>query len=150
MDERIIEILRGVAETVKPVAAARIAAAVVARGKIISIGTCQMKTHPWAIKYQRNEHANYLHAEVDAIYKASKILTARQFKKATLYVVRVRYDHAEHIRQKHKSDSVLCFGNSKPCSGCTSCIDEFGINRIVYTLDGTHKTRAYSVEEKFA
>lgn len=150
MDERIIELLRGVAETVKPVAAARIASAVVLRGKVISIGICQMKTHPWAVKYQKHEHANYLHAEVDAIYKASKILSPKQFRKATLYVVRVRYDHAEHIRKRHNSGSAMCFGNSKPCAGCSSCIDEFGIQRVVYTIDGTHKTRAYTVEEKFA
>ena len=54
MYERHLKTLFLIARDVEPDVNSRHAAAVVYKGKIISIGTNQNKTHPNAVKYQKN------------------------------------------------------------------------------------------------
>ena len=140
MIERHLKTLFLVARDVEPVVHSRHAAAVVYKGKIISIGTNQNKTHPYAVKYQKNEMANTLHAEVDAIYKAKKRLKDHELKKATLIVVRAK---TTVTRGSKEHDH---FGFSKPCKGCTECIKDHGIGKVVYTDFSQVETMKYMTE----
>ena len=141
---KIIQQLKLVASDVAPVSRARLAAAVVYKNKIISIGINQDKTHPWAVKFQKNEHATSLHAEVDAIKKASYRLSEHELAKSTLIVVRVRTTN-EQFPVKDRE----VFGIAKPCDGCQSCIDAHKINRVVYTdyCEYEHEVK-YTIWEK--
>ena len=101
----------------KPVFRARVVAAVVYRGKIIAIGKNQNKTHPEAAKYCKHEDAIFLHAEVDAINRAKKKMPC--LSKTQIFVLRIRQDGT--------------VGNSLPCLGCASCIEEHKVSQINYT-----------------
>lgn len=120
---RHINLLKVVAEDVVAVSNARLAAAVFYKGKVVSIGVNQHKTHPFAAKYCRHPEAIFLHAEVDAINKAKKKLTEQELKKATLVIVRVKQD----VNKKTE------FGIAKPCNGCEKCIEAHGIKNVIYT-----------------
>lgn len=97
----------------------RLAAAIVFRNKVISIGANEYKTHPLMAQYTRNPDNNYLHAEVSAIAKALNILELEDFKRATLYVMRV-----------NKAGE---WALSKPCEGCSKAITAFQIGRVIYS-----------------
>lgn len=119
MNIKIRNKLKALAEDVEPVSRVRLVAAVLYKNKIISIGKNQYKTHPVMKKFGRNSEAIYLHAEIDAINKAAKLLSEKQFKKSHLYVVRVKKDGS--------------LGLAKPCNGCQKCIDHYNINTVEYT-----------------
>lgn len=120
---RHINTLKTFAQDMEPVSRARLAAAVVYKGRIVSIGFNQYKTHPFAAKYGRNPDAIYLHAEHDAINKAKRRLGENELKKSTLIVVRV----------KNESKGKITFGIAKPCAGCAQCISDHKINTVIYT-----------------
>ncbi len=113
------------------------AAAVVYKGRIISIATNGHKSHPIQKMYGRNRSDNpnggeravcachntkaiYLHAEVHAMIKAYAQISESKFKRCSLYVIRVNRESGD-----------LMF--SKPCDGCMDAIDEFGINKIYHS-----------------
>lgn len=104
-----------------------VAAALVHRNKVISYGVNTMKTHPYQHRYGRNNECVYWHAETLAIYNAEKRLGFTKFNKSTLYVARLKFNSP--LKQK------LISGLAKPCSGCTRCIIDYGIPRVIYTLD---------------
>jgi len=124
MGRRKKKILREITKKLEehePVFRARIVAAIVHKGKIISFGKNQNKTHPDAAFYSKHDEAIYLHAEVDAINKAKKKLSAEELSSSSteLYIVRM------------KQNGTL--GLSLPCSGCSRCISDHGIDRVVYS-----------------
>lgn len=65
-------------------------------------------------------HSFSIHAEVDAINKAKKILTKSQFQLTDLYVVRI------------SKDSTLKL--SKPCKHCQCLIMEAKIRNVFYSV----------------
>lgn len=125
--ERILSILHKVAEAVNPVSSARIAAAVVYRGDIVSFGHNQKKSHPFQAKYGKNEGCIYLHAEVDAIKNALRCMPVEELQYVDLYISRVK-------RPEPKSSRFIS-GLAKPCAGCTKAIVTFGIRNVFYTCD---------------
>lgn len=108
----------------EPVSNAKVFACIYYKKKIISYGFSQYKTHPFQLEYQKNEHAVYLHAEVDAIYKAKKRLSPQELTRSTLFICRHRTD-------TFKKEQF--YGIAKPCSGCASCIDAHGIKDVYYS-----------------
>jgi len=121
--KRHVNLLKTIAEDVEPVSNARLAAMVVYKNKMISIGINQKKSHPFAAKYSKNPDAIYLHAEASAILAAKKRLSETEMKKATLIICRVKYDKKKNVS----------FGIAKPCSGCQKCIEDHGIKNVIYT-----------------
>ena len=105
------------ARHVVPVAKAKIAATVAFRSKKLMTGHNQAKTHPVAKRFGRNPDACYLHAEVDALYKASRLVSLHG---ADLYVARA-----------WKGGRAAM---SRPCSGCQRAIKFFGVARVFYTI----------------
>lgn len=104
---------------------ARIAAALVYKNRLLSIGTNSAKSHPLAKEYGRNEHAIYLHAEVAAIRNALRVCDDDTIARSTLYVARAKLD--KHGKWQH--------GLAKPCVGCARAIVEFGIQKVEWTQD---------------
>lgn len=134
MTKKVQRYLRFLAQEAKEQAAAsrcRLCAMIVYKNMPISLGKNQMKSHPAMLDFGRTEHHIYLHAEIDAILKATKELTPAELAKSTLYVVRVLANgqHAE----------------AKPCPGCQRAIKEYGIENVVWT---TYNGYATSEEHK--
>ena len=138
--EKQIKNLFLIARDLESVKNSRHAAAVMYKGKVISIGFSQYKTHPYAVKYQKNESAITLHAEVDAIYKATKRLTEQEMKKATLIVVRTK----TIVGKRHRLSDHVWY--SKPCEGCEQCIKDHGIKKVVYSVDSEEDVFKYVTE----
>lgn len=126
-DHRILKTLQAMAQDVAPVANARLAAAIAVRGDIISFGNNSLRSHTFAQKFGKNEHSAFWHAETHAIFNALKRHHVDVLERATLYVVRVK--------RPHETSRDWILGTSKPCRGCWRCIGEFGIPRVVYSVD---------------
>jgi deoxycytidylate deaminase len=119
--DRIMKILAKVAHSTGAITEFRLAAAIVFKNKIVSIGANEYKTHPLMARYTRKPENHYLHAEVSAIAKALNVLSLDDFKRSSLYVVRV----------SRSGEWAL----SKPCEGCTKAIIAFQIPRTIYSTN---------------
>ena len=101
--------------------------AVVYRKNIITIGANSYKTHPIMNEYGINDSSIYLHAEIDAINKALKLLSKEQLSKCDLYVLRVKRENG--------CGSAWIRGLAKPCDGCMKAIKQYKIKKVYYTKD---------------
>jgi tRNA(Arg) A34 adenosine deaminase TadA len=108
-------------------------AIIVYKDRIIASGSNSPKTHPLARTYSKHPEAIYLHAEIDAIIKASRSLTSTEFKHSSIYIARVRRDNT-------------C-GISKPCNGCTAAIAHFNFAIVGFSLDAAQGL-SYSVYDR--
>ena len=104
----------------------RIAAAIVRKNNVISIGINQKKTDPFQAKYGRDEHSIFHHAEIRAIKQAKRLLGTDDLSFYDLYVCRAKW-----LDDRHQ---VLSWGSSKPCKGCHSCISNYGVRRVIYSV----------------
>jgi len=106
---------------------ARLAASLVIRNDIVSIGQNSIKSHPLQKKFAKNIEAIFKHAEVDCIINALRHVDAEQLSKATLYIHRVK---------KQTKDSVeWSDGFAEPCIGCKQAIKHFNIKRVIFSSD---------------
>lgn len=110
---------------------ARIAAALYWKNEMIALGWNQARTSPFQAKYGSNPEAIFIHAEVHCIRQALRRFTQEELlsMKTTMYVMRAK----KTPLSKNRSRSIR--GMSKPCPGCSGAILDFGINRVVYSLD---------------
>lgn len=132
-DIHVMNILYKVAEAVEPVGNAKLASAVVIGRNIVSIGVNRRKTHPFQQEHSSKPDCIYLHAENAAILTASKILDTNDWKRARLYVCRIKW--SDQYKTKH------VFGNSCPCAGCWSAIKSYRPMYVIHTTDdGPFKT----------
>ena len=130
-NKTIIEMLEKVAIASTEDTPTKLAAAVVMRNKIISIGVNQRKSHPFQKKYGRNDESIFWHAETDAIKNALKVIDVDDLTRCDLYIVRVK-------KPKPKSKEWV-WGLAAPCDGCRRAIATFGIRNVIYTTDVTGK-----------
>lgn len=130
--EHIFSVLEKVAIS-SPERRYRLAAAVVFRGRIISIGQNSFCSNPFQAKYASNPERIFWHAEANSIHRALKEFNRDFLKKCSLYVCRVKY---ENSRKRN-----FITGNSFPCAGCWRCINDFGIKQVWHTLDGSSEHR---------
>jgi len=115
-----LDFLTDVAENSVRFAEHRVAACIVYKRKIVSVGVNSLRTDPFAAKYQKHPEAIYLHAETAAIKKADRILSKKQLRKSTLYICRL-------------SHTDLRWAMSAPCVGCRRAIIEYELKRVVFT-----------------
>lgn len=120
----------------------KMAACIIHKSDIISIGIAKKKTHPLQAKFSRHPEANNLHAEIDAIQKAIRLV---DLSRCVLYVSRVKMFDGEMM--KSPADRVNGWGLARPCSGCHSAILFYKIPIVRYTLDSITKTEW--AEERF-
>lgn len=105
----------------------KLAACLVIRNEIISVGFNSDKSHPLQKRFSKNSDAIFKHAEVDCIIKALKIVEEDDLKDANLYVYRVK--------KLSKGDAHWVSGMAEPCPGCQKAIEHFGIKRTVYSTE---------------
>lgn len=105
----------------------KLAAAIVRNGKVISIGVNSKKTHPLQARFRKNEHAIFLHAEIDAIKKALGQMNVDDFSRCDIYIARAK--------KLTPIDTEHSWGLSRPCPGCLRAIMQFGFKRIIYTTE---------------
>jgi len=108
------DLLYKIAEALEPSGNQRMAACIVKKKRLVSIGFNKNKTHPLMAKFCKHKKAIYLHAEIDAIINAKE-----DIRGATMYVLRVR-------RAGER-------GLAKPCPGCAKAIKFFGIKKVYHT-----------------
>ena len=116
----------------------KLSAALALKKGIISFGYNQMRTHPLQSQFAKNEHAIYLHAEINAIASALNHIDKTDMRKATLYVYRVKRSGPDAM------DWID--GNACPCSGCTAAVLAFGIQRVIHSTDdnGVYEERYFA------
>lgn len=127
MNEQVFERLFRAAAEQDYVGNAKVAAAVVRRGEVVSLETNSVKTHPFQKKYSSNEDAIYLHAETHAILKAIKSVGLDELEGCDVYVARVKRS------SPRARDFVPAM--AKPCSGCQRAIAAHGIKNVYYTTE---------------
>ena len=106
---------------------AKLAASLVIRNEIISIGYNSYKTHPLQKRFSKNIEAIFKHAEVDCIINALRHVDPSDLERSTLYVHRVKKLTKDH---DYWSD-----GYSEPCCGCKQAINHFKIKKVVYSTE---------------
>ena len=114
MNQRILDCLIDLAKHVQPVGGTKIAAAIVYKDRIISVGTNMRKSHPLQKRFARNAEAIFLHAEIDAIRKLVSIPRG-----SVLYLARV---------YRNGSPALVT-----PCPGCLSALDHFRVTKVFHT-----------------
>lgn len=125
--EKYMNLLFKLATDTIPVGCARVSACVVIKNQIISFGVNRRKTHPLQAKFSSNDESIYLHAEIDAIINALRIVDVDDLKNSTLYVSRAKYSSSNRTK--------FIGGLSKPCKGCSSALQWFEIKKVVYLND---------------
>jgi tRNA(Arg) A34 adenosine deaminase TadA len=103
----------------------KLASAVVYKKYVIATGVNSYKTHPLMNGEGYKLGQVFLHAEIDAIKNALKLIDTEQLAQCDLYVVRVK-------RPNYKSKNWI-YGLAKPCPGCTKAIAGFGIKNVYYS-----------------
>ena len=105
----------------------KLSAGVVYRKHLIATGVNSYKSHPMMLQWGKNSDSIFLHAEVDAIKNALRVITQEQLAKCDLYVVRVKKDKRGRY----------IYGLAKPCEGCSRAVATFNIRNVYYTSEGT-------------
>lgn len=100
----------------------KLAAGVVYKNRLVAVGINSYKSHPLMTKFGKNPEAIYLHAEVDAIKNALRVLSLQELEKSDILVVRVKKDG---------HDYKTCL--AKPCEGCARAIEAFNLRNLYYT-----------------
>lgn len=126
-DNKIMDFLKRQAIDNNDFRRAKLAAAIGIKGRIISLGINQRKSHPFQKTYAKNSDAIFLHAEINAIKNSLNHIEPEDLKNATLYIYRVKRPHE---RAKSWTNGI-----AKPCKGCVRAITEFDFKRVVYTTD---------------
>lgn len=104
----------------------KMAAGIVFRRHLVATGVNSYKTHPLMASPGYHSEQIYMHAEVDAIRNALRIISQDQLAKSSIYIVRVK-------QRREGGDYVL--GLAKPCEGCTRMIASFGIESVWWSQD---------------
>jgi len=112
--------------SIQKCANARITAAVVLKNTIIAEGNNSLKTHPFQKKYGKNCDSIHLHAEVDAVIKALKVISVDDIAKCDLYIARSK---------QSKKRGNFHWGLAKPCDGCKRMIAAMNIKSVYYTTN---------------
>lgn len=134
----ITEKLFELAKEVSPVNNARLCAAVVYKGRIVSIGINSYKTHPRAVKLQCNEKKPYIHAEMSAIFQAQNH-TDVDLSNCDIYVVRAKREKYQgkdgrYEEKEWPTTYEWQYGKSRPCEGCSKLINEVKIKNVYCKL----------------
>jgi len=117
----------------------KMASGIVYRRNLIATGINSYKTHPWMSELRGYKPDQiYLHAEIDAIRNALKLITQDQLSRCHLYVVRVKRPNGKSRNWVH--------GLAKPCPGCQRTIANFGIETVFWSNDFDKKEVDFCVD----
>ena len=113
----------------------KLAAGVVWKGRLITSGVNSYKTHPIMCNGLYREEQLCLHAEANALVKASRVMLPAAFERSQMYVVRVCQAKDETARQGPQwlTDQGYTEALAKPCKGCMALIESYGIKEVEWT-----------------
>lgn len=106
---------------------AKIASTLIIKNKVVGMGLNSNKSDPLQSRYGRNSLAIYKHAEISCIKNSLRNINKEDFRDAILIV----------MRSKKNGDWGYCC----PCKGCQQAINDFGINKVIYS--GTEKGKVH-------
>ncbi len=109
----------------------KLLSAIYYKNSIISVAQNELKSHPLQSKHSSKDCLETLHAEVNAIRKALKIIQVDTLRHVNLYVARIR-DGDGPIRFDQPE-----WGLCKPCTTCQNVLDAFDIGNVFYTTNIT-------------
>lgn len=112
-------------ESVPKVGHVRMTSALVLKNDVVALAFATKKSHPLQARYSKNKESIYLHAEINVIQKALRIISLPELERSVLYVCRIK-----------TINNALEWGNACPCLGCQRAIEAFNISTVIYTLDG--------------
>lgn len=116
---RVFKLLWDATLHADPVGGSRHAAAIVYKGRVLTVGTNKEKSHPLCREYQENKSRIYLHAEMDAVIRCMNLHGSEILNGSSLFVLR-----------RTKGNRV---GFSKPCPACSKLLEVVGIREIYYS-----------------
>lgn len=105
----------------------KLAAAVVYKRSVVALGLNSYKTHPLMSRYGKNDQSVFLHAEVDAIKNALRVISPDDLSRCDLYVYRVKKP------AQYRTNWIT--GLARPCQGCMRAIESFNLRGVYYSLD---------------
>jgi cytidine deaminase len=106
----------------------KVAAIVVCKNNVISVGVNQMKTHPMVAKNKHDDWCETLHAETSAIINALRQIGSRKLAKCDLYVCRAKV-----------VDKNYQWGIAKPCANCQEFMEKYPLRSCYYSIEKTGK-----------
>jgi len=89
------------------------------KGMPVATGQNSYKTDPLQKKWANHPDKIYLHAEIEALKRASKILEPDDFRHTVMQIYRLT----------KSGDTTM----ARPCSGCEAAIRHFGLDWVLYT-----------------
>lgn len=123
---RFFGLLTKVAIATPKISGAKVAAAIVYKNRIVSVGVNSYKTSPLQAKFATNKGLSIcLHAEIAAIRNALRLMHVDDISRTAMYICRI----------KSNERGSLQYGIAKPCPGCTRALAEFGIKKIFYSTE---------------
>lgn len=115
----------------------KLAAGIVYKKHLIATGVNSYKSHPLMWEWGRNDDSIYLHAEIDAIKNALRLIDQSQLARCDMYIVRVK--------RKNENNRAWTYGLAKPCPGCRRAIESFGLRNVIWTKDEDEIVSGYRV-----
>lgn len=115
-----VKILHSLLEEAKRhpgVARMKLACCIMHNKRPIAIGINSYKTSPLQLKYRANPYNVYMHAEIEALARATRV--KQHLLGCSAYIVRVN----------KLGDPAM----AKPCEGCMSALLAFGVEEIYHT-----------------
>lgn len=106
----------------------KLAAGIVYKKHLVATGVNSYKSHPLMTQFGKNKEAIFIHAEIDAIKNALRLITHDQLAKCDMYVLRVK-------RSGDTKSSPFTRALACPCEGCQRAIVHFGIRNVYYTTN---------------
>lgn len=105
----------------------KLAAGIVYKRHLVATGINSYKSHPMMWEWGRNNDSIFLHAEIDAIKNALKLIDQNQLTKCDMYIVRVK--------RVSETNRNWTYGLAKPCPGCRRAIESFGLRNVYWSTD---------------
>jgi deoxycytidylate deaminase len=128
MNSRIFQILQRLAAENPGVRGHfKLSAGIVYRNTLIATGLNSYKSHPMMLQFGKNSESIFIHAEIDAIKNALRVISVEQLSKCDLYIMRVK--------RAGPKNSRWIRANACPCAGCQRAIVNFAIRTVYYTVD---------------
>jgi len=109
-----------------PIFRIRVAAGLQVKRNFI-IATNSTRSHPFAKKYQKNQHAIHLHAETHCLVKTFQAgYDIKDLRDSTMYIARAILDPYTHEYR---------YGMCRPCVGCERALIDFEVGHVFFTTE---------------
>lgn len=103
----------------------KLAAVMCYKNKVIAVGVNSKKTHPMQARFQAKRGSVCLHAEIDCLKNALKVVAPDDLAKCKMVVARVKKgEHGEMVPAL-----------AKPCRGCDRALVQFEVGEVWFSTE---------------